>query len=266
MGHGAARSLKFRTQHPLCCYCGGITQTETKDHQPPRTLFRERVGPTGFAFPACWQCNNLTSNYEGLFAMFALAVPRGSTGDLSREFKAALEGQRIRHPEIFDSLFQLTANQKRSIMRRNMWSPAPGMAHANAPIANLSHPTITKSRDLFARKMLLSLWYRHISSALPLAGRGSYCWFTNTSGATEALKTIVGKMQGVVNPAYNFTRPLGDQFAYAYHVTPSSEFAVFYIEFHGAFSLLGYLHKDGLQNDTDNLWTTFQPFPAPTAG
>lgn len=73
------RRQKFFAEHPVCCFCGGAARAVEEDHFPSRALFRERVWPEGYAFPACARCNRATSADELIVAM--LSRTRGGKED-----------------------------------------------------------------------------------------------------------------------------------------------------------------------------------------
>jgi hypothetical protein len=65
------RRRKFFAEHPVCCFCGGRSAAVEEDHFPSRALFRERVWPEGYAFPACVKCNRVTSDDELIVAVLS---------------------------------------------------------------------------------------------------------------------------------------------------------------------------------------------------
>ena len=67
------RSEKFRSEHPKCCLCGGVCNTEQVEHAPPKIMFVDKARPKGFEVPSCARCNNGSAQQDQIASMFALS-------------------------------------------------------------------------------------------------------------------------------------------------------------------------------------------------
>ncbi|MBM6595843.1 hypothetical protein [Microvirga pudoricolor] len=69
MGERSLKFKRFASKHPSCCYCGGVHDTTEIDHMPPRNMFEGKARPNDFVFPACADCNRLSSLSESVCTM-----------------------------------------------------------------------------------------------------------------------------------------------------------------------------------------------------
>lgn len=69
MGESKRSLAAFLKTHPECCFCGGVKQATTRDHQPARALFDRKEWPEGYEFPACEECNAASRRNEHVLAV-----------------------------------------------------------------------------------------------------------------------------------------------------------------------------------------------------
>ena len=75
MGSATRRRKLFLKENPLCAFCGGAEAATTIEHCPPKALFKNKIWPEGFEFPACSKCNNDTSDYDLIVSVIARLDP-----------------------------------------------------------------------------------------------------------------------------------------------------------------------------------------------
>ena len=263
MGQRTNRLQQFLQRHPWCCYCGGTAAAETEDHWPPRAAFFGRRWPDGFVFPACTHCNHFTSNHEALFALVCTMRPakEGFTPRESARLSKAVRAQRRRHPEAMQSI-DMTANAKRQVFRSNGWQLKPGGTYHDVPLLNISHPRFRESIELCARKLLLSLYYRHIGHPVPRTGSAVMQWVTNTFQAQGQLDDLLAKMPHLGQPVYHHTTSLADQFTYRCYADESRGLGVFLVTLHSALAIIGVLSKEpDVACQAGEAWQAFNVLP-----
>lgn len=244
MGHKRRRKDAFFAEHPKCCYCGGILDATTVDHWPSRALFSRREWPEGYAFPACFQCNNESSDLEGLFAVICRLGSKVKQED--EENQRLQLGALSRHPEAYNSLF-ISADEKRQRARKyGIEEPLDG-GWDSIPMVALDHPTVQRAMHLCSQKLLLSLHYKHSTCALDSRGLGVYRWFTNLDASLNAVFENLGPtLHQRIEPMRGRVS-LSRQFGYSFSLYrgsdgPSSSFLIS----HGAgLSLFGMLFPNG---------------------
>jgi hypothetical protein len=47
------RRQEILVENPNCYYCGGLNESQTIDHVPPKACFPDGYHPDGFEFAAC---------------------------------------------------------------------------------------------------------------------------------------------------------------------------------------------------------------------
>src|SRR5271169_1318730 len=100
---------KFIAQFPLCCLCGGLRPTTTREHMPPKSLFDNSYRPDKLVMPACDECNHGTSKAD----LTAAIVSRWdyNIGPQERlDHKRLVAGVRERDPDLLNEWNQLGPN------------------------------------------------------------------------------------------------------------------------------------------------------------
>lgn len=245
MGDKKNKRQHFLEQHPFCCYCGGKTPATTQDHWPSRELFVRRQWPDGYVFPACEPCNNASSRVEGLFALVARMGRKEKESDV--EWRDALrrlaDGQRVRHPGVLGSM-EMSATRKRAVFREQKWTLPKGETYSGLGLANINHPAIISAIEMCARKLLLSLYYRHTGRALTAEGSAAFQWATNTLRTDENLDKLLAQLPAIQRPAHHWTTPLSDQFSYRWGTSTDDNLAIFVVLLQGSFVIMGAMSAD----------------------
>jgi hypothetical protein len=134
------KTADFIALHPRCCFCSGVTDCETIDHQPAKIIFPDKWRPQGLEFPACLRCNQLTSIDECLLAFVARM-----TGSLRRPIEP--------DTGYFRALTTLSA-AKPDLMRSMKAETPDGLG-----ALNVNHPEISESFGRIAAKLAMGIYY-----------------------------------------------------------------------------------------------------------
>ena len=73
---------KLISEHPFCCFCGGLAPTTTIDHRPPIILFPNKLRPKGLEFPSCIACNGGASPDDAVLALAGRLCGSSSRPDM----------------------------------------------------------------------------------------------------------------------------------------------------------------------------------------
>lgn len=138
----------------------------------------------------------------------------------------------------------MTANAKRAAFRSNGWQLSSGRIYHDVSLLNISHPRFRESIDLCARKLLLSLYYRHIGHPVPRTGSAVMQWAANTLHAQGQLDGLLAKMPHLGQPVHHHTTSLAEQFTYRSYADESKGLGVFLVTLHSALAILGVLSKE----------------------
>lgn len=244
MGRHSRRKREFLAQHPICCFCGGLSPAETEDHIPARSLFFGRKWPEGYVFPACRSCNACASDDE---LVMAALVRLGVTSDLNEDAEADLErvlsGLKFRLPQVYANLREVSRVETRRFLRARGISGTslPGTAE----IYMLKVPSVViEVTQRYAEKLGKALHYFHTRTILPLGGKVVAHTFTNAdllnSDAPEKFFALLG---GVPSLKRDVT-PLADQFSYRFGIVERGEASGYWVQFRGSVALLIAVFQD----------------------
>lgn len=117
MGNSRIRRAQFFAAHPLCCFCGGDGTANEEDHIPARSLFRERMWPEGYVFPACSECNRDSAADElamGWLVRICISKPSDAT---RKDLRQALSKLKDRRPDFVGGIKFLTRTEVRQGLR-----------------------------------------------------------------------------------------------------------------------------------------------------
>src|SRR5271167_2779965 len=92
----------FIEAHPLCCFCGGIRPTTTREHMPPKALFDRSHRPDDLVMPACKECNSQTSTADSVVSILSRWRKADMTKTEKEDHKRLVDGLKRSHPEIFN--------------------------------------------------------------------------------------------------------------------------------------------------------------------
>src|SRR5438067_561649 len=130
MGSATRRRALFFAAHPNCCFCGGSTPAIEEDHFPSRAMFRDRVWPEGYVFPACANCNRATAQDELLVAMLGRSYPDLKDQKHQQEVVELYKGVHNNFPGLLEAM-HLSANDKKKWLKEQEMEIPVGMTTAD---------------------------------------------------------------------------------------------------------------------------------------
>lgn len=223
MGERRRKRDRFFADNPFCCFCGGDESATTVDHVPNRASFRGKVGPEGFEFPACDQCQQSTRLDEIAFAFMVHFL--AEEGDEPEEKAAAKlkSGLKNNLPHLW-SFAEPTAREKRRAAKELELRLPPG-AISEAPLVKIG----TEWGDHLERylaKLVRALYYKHVGAAAPIEWVAWSMWtYARVGVAQPALDQWI-EMTPFVTVGQRINADLGHRFAYRWNYTaPVGAFA-----------------------------------------
>lgn len=240
MGRAAENKKRFLKQHPKCCFCGGEREATTTDHIPSRAVFVGRNWPEGYEYPACIECNRDTAQDEQVVALisrFGLHDPRPGE---DKELEKLLLGIRNNNPNVLRELQLRPIEVKRFLRNRDMELPQ-GMTTKEYPAVKLSGPLVTAAIERFARKLFLSLHYKHTNQIVTSSGGITIRWLSNGTKLSPEVEAnfiqIIQNMPG--SPEIRRSgEDISDQFKYRYAVVDGS-FSAYMVWFRNTLAMFG---------------------------
>ena len=259
MGSKTQRKKLFLSQHPICCFCGGETQSAEPDHIPSRVLFDNRQWPEGYEFPSCVQCNRETRHDEQVVAMLSRVYPDADTPEGIKEMQERIRAVAHNYPEILIEM-QPTIRQKRNAAKKYNIAMPDGMSSADIPTLSLKGPLVNKAVTNFGRKLFLALYYKHTGEILPKKSGVALLWFSNLQIENGELPREIASLVSNFPKLERCNTNLFDQFFYRYVVSDCGTQAVFVAFFRQSFAILGYVNKDASRFKLPEGATILQPF------
>jgi hypothetical protein len=252
MGRTAARRRKFFAEHPFCCFCGGKTPAVEEDHFPSRALFRERVWPEGYAFPACVRCNRATSADELIVAVMSRL--RGGQEDekASAELRKCLAGVRREFPGLLEAMRPRTHREFRNARKKYGISLQPGQVSTDLPIMLLTDPRISDAVRNFAQKLGLALYYKHAGVPLPRTGAVAARWYSNLQVEADQIPRDLADVLPTFPKLARGERELTDQFFYRVGLTDTKTMGTFLAMFRQSFAIVGFVSVEAADFPEDS--------------
>lgn len=228
MGSSKSRKQKFLLSHRICFYCGSADAT-TIDHVPARECFNNRVGPEEFEFPACKTCNNSTGKMEQAAAFLIRCFDFDENNHSEEQFRKLFMGTRNNLPGVLPSV-NLTANQKRQLLKAAEYSLPSGETYSSLPLALISEEARV-AMEQFSRKLTCALFYKHVGRPLPIESFIRIVWFPY---ASPHAKENVERFDEIL-PDYTLSKRqntnIGEQFHYRYGVKEDTNLFAFLAQF-----------------------------------
>lgn len=257
MGLSKNRRRQFFADNPICYNCG-VNPATTIDHVPARECFHHKVGPEGFEFPACEQCNFKLSKIEQAFALLIRLGDFTPDSFNQTQFAKLVQGVRNNNPQLLPSDFS-SNREKRNWLKDIGYQLSPGELVADAPVLKMD-PSWRTAMDAFSRKLLTALFYKEAGRPLSQENLMRTVVVQYVDGKGQQLLEKVVPMLPLLRVGERRTTNIGDQFLYAFGVKPKDDMFVFFAQFAKSWFVLGATakptdvqNKEGYIQHKDNL-------------
>jgi len=244
VGQQKNRLEKFLKEHPFCCFCGGAEHATSKDHLPPRTVFRDKKWPEGYEFPACEKCNNGSAENDALVGMMSRFGPGDDSRDPEREdSKKLIQAFKERHPDVAKEMI-LRTNEVRQVFRKEKLEKPAGLAYAEIPIVRIPK-RIINAVEQFSEKLICALHYKHTNRKIvPSKECLKIRWWTNVSLISGKFPTELGSIVRGAVSLKNGNVSLHDQFSYKFGVSDDGMIGAYLATFRKSFAIFGLVAFD----------------------
>lgn len=257
MGQSKRNLLRFLSQNPKCCFCGGDRPASTQDHWPPRAIFHSRRWPEGFVFPACLECNGASRKSEKIMATILYS---DNDDQDNQRFKKNLESVARDYPDLLSSMLPKNANEIRKTIKEHGIEKPKGLAFADLPIIKLERNFWTEHVQIFAKKMLLALHYQCFG--VPLSHNGAI-WiyhYTNFDLIADRVPESIFRLpENVVIPMRQKTL-LDHQFSLKWGHIKGTKTGLFVMHFHNKFMICGITTEEPEKLSISNDFAPVKPF------
>jgi len=243
MGQSARRKAKFREQHPVCCFCGGLRPTESRDHQPGRAFFNNRHSPDDYVFPACHRCNAASQDSEEILRVIAVPNTIDDSENDRRRWRSVVSSVRRKHPHLIDSMFMNT-REKRNKLRQLGIAPLPGDTITDVPVVKLDPAMWKPHIEMVGQKLLLALHYQCFGKPVPLEGGLSLLFQTNTKLGEGSLTHKFSELTDLLAVPAHQNQRLGDQFSIRWSHRTDPDIALWAVHLHMRIFFLGITSSD----------------------
>jgi hypothetical protein len=232
---------KLIAQFPLCCFCGGLRPSTTREHMPPKALFDNSHRPDCLVMPACDQCNRSTS----LADLTTSVISRWSYPENPKareDHRKLVKAVRENHPELADE-WAAVANPIDQLRSRfhleNQGVPVP----PEARMVSIGPLTI-RNLNLFAHKATLALYFEHFRRPLPNTGCLCAFWRTKedvaAAGVPKIVLDIMTRYATLEQGAWNER----DTFEYRYELNQDNGLFAFMAKLRNTLYVIGFAATD----------------------
>jgi hypothetical protein len=202
-------------------------------------MFKDRLWPEGFEFPACVDCNSGSSNDDLLVALLARFDPITGRSNDDGKLDGLMKRVRAQHPDLFERMMP-TAREARERNKQLGLLPKSGHTHQEAGVLKLTSE-LKFAVCVLARKLAKGVFYNDVKIPFPEHGCLILNWFTNadlirdkTYTAFDGLKNIVG----AVPVLRRSSRLLNDQFEYKFSLANEKNVFILQARFGFSFGLV----------------------------
>ncbi len=192
MGEAKARqrvrksaTQKLITEHPFCCFCGGLVPTASTDHRPPITLFPNQRRPKGLEFPSCIACNGDASPDDAVLALAGRLCGSSSRPDMNdpdlhfdRVVKAVESG--------FPSLIS-------QLMVENVWVVANGILRRVGQF-RIDSPLLSESLCRSGARLAVALYYEEFGRAVSVGSIVNSYWSHNQTRDLNKVQRLISRL------------------------------------------------------------------------
>lgn len=170
---------KLVEEYPECCECGGLRQSTTREHMPPKALFDGSLRPDKLVMPACETCNDGTRTAD----LTASIVSRWGYGpQLNGDHSRLANRVRKQAPKLVD---EWTTPINEVEARRHL--KAHGVPVPEVAAFLTVGPHTIRQLNLFAYKVVLCLHFEHFKRSLSNDGRVAAFWRSKEDFAKEGI-------------------------------------------------------------------------------
>lgn len=240
MGEARIRKLRIQNGDYKCIFCGGLTKAETVDHVPPKVMFREKIWPEGFEFPACLSCNSKASDNDLIVGVMARMTRDGE--DLSGLFKSL----RRQKPKLLPQMVKMSASEaRRSVKELGLVKPK-GLTYREVGVVNITDDMRVAVKTL-ASKLSKAIYFLMSGRIFPSSGGMLFYWFTNAQlhqhGSIYALDTLA-QFKYQTKELKRANNSLKDQFDYRYSITDDANTHLIQVTFGNSFGFVIIMNPD----------------------
>ncbi|MDH0117218.1 hypothetical protein N7379_22285 [Rhizobium pusense] len=235
MGARKNKLAKFLSAHTHCYFCG--EEATTIDHVPSRECFLGRVGPEGYEFPACKNCNNSAGRAEQTVALYRHCTDFTEDERGKPQVRKLLDGLRNNSPTRMP-IMDVTVNQKRRIARQSGISLSPGQTYAGLPIIGINRD-VHDDFATFSRRLTCALFYKHLGKVLPSTHMVKTQWMQFIHKKAEEIVEDITKDMPHLTHTGRINTNIGQQFSYRWYAEGQTETFIFIAQFAMAFFIIG---------------------------
>ncbi len=239
MGSTTKQRQKFLKENPICAFCGGKASATTVEHCPPKAMFKDRLWPEGFNFPACLECNNGTTDHDLIIAMLARMGPIDRNGIEDGAFEGLVKSVNKQNPGLLSKMAPSPIEARRSNRKLGI-KPAKGQTHQEAgamKVPDEFHAAVC----VLATKLVKGIYYRDTRKVFPDIGCLLMNWFTNVELFKEGKYTVfevLRELEGDVPVLERTGKYLNDQFQLKISLAPTNDYVAIQALFGPAFGFV----------------------------
>jgi hypothetical protein len=235
----------FISRHPLCCFCGGTSPSETIDHQPAKIVFPDKGRPKGLEFPACKRCNQQTGVDECILAFVARLTGslRGASPDSG--LVQTLETIETAHPGLLPSM-------------HSKWVEVDGQ---KKPALDMNKPEVNESLCRIAAKLALATYYEETDRIVSPGTLINTMWTHNQrADSAQDVHDLLARL-----PSSNRLKQgrwdTSDSFFVRFLIDENKTAIQLAAVFHESVALMAQFVDGGDASDWEQLAYTFAPDP-----
>lgn len=229
---------RFFREHPICCFCGGLQQATTIDHIPSRQTFAGRKRPRGLEFPACKNCQAVSSNDEQLVALLARFYPDLHERERLSDLDKLMEAVKNNFPGLLENM-EGRARDRRKLAKRLEEGAGVKVHPSQLALLKTNDSRIDDAVKAVGKKLGLGLYYERTGEILPAEGRLFLVWYTNVNEMAGELPYELLQLVQEAKTLKQGKNHVGDQFLYGCQLALEGTAAVFTAQFRESFLIAG---------------------------
>ena len=179
-------------------------------------MFKDRVWPEGYVFPACVECNAGSS--DGDLVVAFLAHLRGGEEPATGQAIGIMKRANLQFPTLLGKMLARSPTQARSDARHFGMRPGPGQTYQDIAPVRVT-PEMEEGVRTLARKLTKAIYYMRTQQVFPANGGIRFQWYTNAdrleNGRMLAINTLA-RFAVQEAPITRAGQSLADQFDYRY--------------------------------------------------